>query len=200
MNFEDRLLTELKAEVSERAGREHARSPRRITGRRALLASATVAGIAAAAVIAVPIMTGSGSPAYAVSKNSNGTINIEIWEFKEAKRLQADLRDIGVNVIVDYLPPGKRCQGPRSTNLAPRDQYRHSLLQLAENGRNSTGFSTRLDPSVIAAGQTAFIEYAEFEPNSVVGAAFNGWIANGPVASCELISGNDPWPSGYPTR
>jgi len=160
---------------------------------------APVATAAATLAVALPALLGGGTPAYAVSKNPNGTINIEIREFKDPKKLQADLHDLGVNVIVDYLPPGKRCQGPRSTDLAPREQYRRSLLQFVENDRSSTGFSTRLDPSVIRTGQTAFIEYAKLEPNSVVDAAFNGWIASGPVAPCKLISGK-PWPGGYPTR
>jgi hypothetical protein len=134
-----------------------------------------------------------------LAKNPNGTINIEIREFKDPKKLQADLHGLGVNVVVDYLPAGKRCQGPRATDLASGDQYRSRLLQLVENGDSSPGFSTRLDPSAVRAGQTAFLEYAEFKPDSLVGAAFNGWVANGPVAPCKLSTG-EPWGAGYPTR
>jgi len=60
MKFEDRLLAELKTEVSERASREPARSPRGI-GRR-LLAGAAVVAIAAAAAVVIPVVTGSHAP------------------------------------------------------------------------------------------------------------------------------------------
>ena len=57
MTFEEKLLMELKAEVSERAARQNARPDRRITGRR-LVAAAAVVGISAAAVAAIPVVRG----------------------------------------------------------------------------------------------------------------------------------------------
>jgi hypothetical protein len=134
-----------------------------------------------------------GTPAYAVTKNANGTINIKIREWADSGKLQSDLRSMGANIVVDYVPPGKACRQPRIADPAPREQYRHTLLTFVETVDASEGFVTRLDPSVIRAGQTALIEYAEFEPGSVVGAAFNGWIANGSVSPCVLIDSPQPW-------
>lgn len=65
MRFEEQLLMDLKTEMTARNERS------RRVGRR-LLAGAAVAGLAAVAAVAMPLLTGP-EPAYAVSENANGT-------------------------------------------------------------------------------------------------------------------------------
>jgi hypothetical protein len=107
MNFEEKLLMELKAEMAERTDREPEQA-RWITGRR-MLAGAALLGTAAAAVIAVPLVTGSATPAYALTKQADGSIRIQINEFRDPEKLQADLATQGVTASVTYLEPGKSC-------------------------------------------------------------------------------------------
>jgi hypothetical protein len=150
-----------------------------------------IPALTAATALAVGLSVTAGqTPAYAVTRNADGTITIEIHRWNDAKKLQTDLRAMGVSIVVDFVPGGKRCRPPRITDPAPREQYRHTLLTFVENHRVSEGFVTRLDPSAIKPGQTAVIEY--YHPGNG-GTAFNGWIANGPVAPCVLEDSAQPW-------
>lgn len=114
MNFEERLLMELKAEIGERAARGPVRSRPR---RRLLLAGAAVAGIAAAALVAVPLVTGSESPAYALTQGDDGSITLKIREFRDPDQVEQDLADLGVEADVSYLKPGTWCAPGRFRGL-----------------------------------------------------------------------------------
>ncbi|MFC5745374.1 hypothetical protein [Actinomadura rugatobispora] len=150
-----------------------------------------IPALAAATALAVGLSAAVGqTPAYAVAENADGTITIEIHRWEDAKKLQADLRAMGVNIVVDFVPGGKRCRPPRITDPAPREQYRHTLLTFVESHHVSMGFVTKLGPSAIKPGQTAVIEY--YHPENA-GSAFNGWIANGRVAPCVLEDSVQPW-------
>ncbi|MFB9679545.1 hypothetical protein [Streptosporangium vulgare] len=115
MNFEERLLMELKAEIGERA----ARGPVRSRPRRRLLAGAgaAVAGVAAAALVAVPLVMGAGNPAYALTQGDDGSITLQIKEFRDPDRVERDLADLGVEADISYLKPGTWCAPGRFTAL-----------------------------------------------------------------------------------
>ncbi|MFI6921947.1 hypothetical protein ACIBIZ_18540 [Nonomuraea spiralis] len=110
MTFEEQLLMELKAEIAGRAERH-----RRVTRR--LYAGGVVGLLAAAAAFAVPMLTGTETPAYAVSKNTDGTVRVEINEFKDADQLEQDLRAAGVTADISYLPSGKECKTGRGKTV-----------------------------------------------------------------------------------
>ncbi|WUI00567.1 hypothetical protein OHR68_01715 [Spirillospora sp. NBC_00431] len=175
------LMDEVReAPVSERKVRRGWRRP-----------AALVPALTAATALTVGLTVTLGqAPAYAVAKNPDGTITIEIRRWDDAKKLQADLREMGVSVVVDFVPGGKRCRPGRVADPVPREQYRHSLLNFAEDHRVSEGFVTKLDPSAIKTGQTAVLEY--YHPKDA-GGAFNGWVANGAVAPCVLEDAAEPW-------
>jgi hypothetical protein len=146
--------------------------------------------LAAATALAFGLSATVGqTPAYAVTRNADGTITVEVRRWEDAKKLQADLRAMGVSIVVDFVPGGKRCRPPRMTDLAPGER-RRTLLTFVENHRVSEGFVTRLDPSTIEPGQTAVIEY--YHPEDA-GRAFNGSIGYGPVAPCVLEDSAEPW-------
>jgi RNA polymerase sigma factor (sigma-70 family) len=105
------LLMELKAAVSERAAREHAREPRKITGRRKMTGAAVVAATAAA-VAAMPFVVGSETPAYAMTRNADGSITVQVNDLREPERLEADLARQGVPADVTYLKWGQNCTIP----------------------------------------------------------------------------------------
>ena len=114
MKFKEHVLMELKAEIVAR------NKARRLLVRRRLLTGAAVAGIAAAAAVAVPFLNGSVTPAYAVTKNTDGTITLKINEFRDPAQVEKDLAALGLTADVSYVKPGTRCAPDRGhTDAGP---------------------------------------------------------------------------------
>lgn len=111
-NFEERLLNELQTLVSSEQPVD--RGQRRPVWRRSRLALAggLAAVVTAAAVGGVFFFSAGTQPAYAVTKNADGTISVEIDSLTDAAGLQAKLQAAGVNAVVEYLPQGKMCRQP----------------------------------------------------------------------------------------
>jgi hypothetical protein len=110
-NFEERLLHELRSVVADQPADRGQRRPVR-RGRRLALAGGLAAALAAAAVGGVFFLTAGTQAAYAVTKNADGTITVEIDSLSDAAGLQAKLQAAGVNAVVEYLPAGKMCRRP----------------------------------------------------------------------------------------
>ncbi|MEU7863528.1 hypothetical protein [Nonomuraea sp. NPDC049141] len=138
-------------------------------------------GLAAAAAVAIPLLFG-GTPAYAIADNPDGTINIQINEVKDADKLQADLRDRGVNVVVNYIPTGKKCSPQPRADFIPREEDRLDVWP----PKVEEGFT--IDPSAIKEGQTGVLEFSVSDPPAKIQVA-GIWarVANGPVADCTLV-------------
>ncbi|WP_406311891.1 hypothetical protein OHA77_24750 [Streptosporangium sp. NBC_01639] len=157
--------------------------PKRRLLRPAVLAPVLAA--AAAVAIAAPLALGGGA-AYAVSQNDDGTILITINEAKNPKSLQADLKGMGLNAIVDYVPMGKQCSPqPRSQNFLSKEEASLSVSSPPENwGRGFT-----IDPKVVKDDQVAVLEFSVSEHQGGVVAAIRARVSTGPVADCELVDG-----------
>ncbi|WP_128381203.1 hypothetical protein [Streptomyces cavernae] len=120
--FEDRLLNELKGEVALRAAEDGpvpSTARRVVTPGRVGIALATC-GVAAAAVVAMP---GAGTtPAYAVEKNSDGTVTLKLDDIvlsgPEQQDLVRKLEEAGVNTQVNQVPSKMRCAVPEAQLLA----------------------------------------------------------------------------------
>ncbi|GAA3154136.1 hypothetical protein [Nonomuraea roseoviolacea] len=196
MSFEERLLMELKAEVAAR-GAEHRR---RMTVRR-LFAGAAVAGVAAAAAVAVPLLTGTESPAYAVTKNTDGTIRVQIKEFRDADKLEADLARMGVTADVTYLKAGTWCKPDRGQvaggEAKTPEEYDRSISGKAI--RPVKG-GIDIDPKYFGGNRTAVLMYAERVKDEQVGQAlkphvlwqYAGFVVEGPVKPCVAVK-NPTW-------
>lgn len=140
-------------------------------------------GLAAAAAVAIPLLFG-GTPAYAIADNPDGTVNIQINEVKDADKLQADLRAKGINVVVNYIPHGKKCSPqPRAAHFLPKE------VGLVVWPPKEEGFT--VDPSVIKEGQTGVLEFSVSELNGGVVAGIWARVAEGPVADCTLVDTTD---------
>jgi hypothetical protein len=111
-SYETALLSELRGEVRRRALSPAAAPGPRPVRRRLVLAGASVAAVAAA--VTVPLALG-GSPAYAVSPNSDGSVTVTIQRAEDAAGLQQALADNGVAARVDYVPSGYACDPARFT-------------------------------------------------------------------------------------
>ncbi|GAA4978392.1 hypothetical protein HD597_010983 [Nonomuraea thailandensis] len=140
-------------------------------------------GLAAAAAVAVPLLLG-GSPAYAVSRLPDGLIHISINEAKDPDRLEQDLRDLGANVVVDYIPMGKKCSPqPRSSHFLTAEEASLHVFPTPEDGL--PGFV--IDPRVIGPGQTGVLEFSVSENNGGIVAGIWAKVGEGPIAECTLV-------------
>ncbi|MEV0593070.1 hypothetical protein [Nonomuraea cavernae] len=154
---------------------------------RPLVLAPVLAG-AAAAAITVPLLFG-GTPAYAVTDNPDGTIHVQINQFKDPEAVEATLREHGANVVVDYVPMGKKC-GPEPRSERFLSKAEAPLTVFPPPKGNEMGFT--IDPSVIKQGQTGVVELSVSEVEGV-GTVAGVWarVADGPVADCELFDTTD---------
>ena len=108
-NFEERLLHELRAMVESEPDRAPSRTRR---GRRLVLGAGVAALLAASAGAGVLLLTGGAQAAYAVTRNADGSVTVEIDSLQDAAGLEAKLKAAGLNAVVQYLPAGKTCRKP----------------------------------------------------------------------------------------
>jgi len=108
--FEDRLLTELRAVVAARPAPEVVTASRRSPRGRLVLATGAVAATAAGVLIATGGDT--AAPAYAVEKQPNGNVTVEIHSLRDAAGLQEKLRAAGIPRS-STTPRWGRCAVPR---------------------------------------------------------------------------------------
>ncbi|MGI5488905.1 hypothetical protein [Microtetraspora malaysiensis] len=181
---------ELKAEITARAER------RRRTGRR-LLTGAAVAGLAAAAAIMVPLLTGAERPAYAVTKHSDGTISVKLNELRDADELEQDLKRMGVPADITYLKPGKWCEGGRGEIVGggSTEEWKDSASDKAAR----LGLSgLEIDPRYVGEGQTLVMAFSEDRDQAFgrktpeVAWQFSAYVVNGPVKPCVVVD-NPIW-------
>lgn len=189
MNFEEKLLVELKAEMADRATRETVGGPRRITGRR-WVAGTAVAGVAAAGAVAVPLVTGSATPAYAITSNADGSVTVKINEFRHPDRLQADLAARGIRSDITYLAPGKNCAADPfpGRHGHPTDPATWPIQDTDNN-------EYKITPQHIAPAQTLVLRFKENPQHT--SAVLGFWLGNGPVKPCKIVNGptwNPPTP------
>jgi len=96
--------------------RPHAASRRHIAPRRVLLAAG--AGGLAVAATAAGLAAGSGSPAYALTTNSDGTITLAVYQASGIAQANAKLHQLGDDVVVVPIRPG--CPPPRPPAVSPK--------------------------------------------------------------------------------
>jgi hypothetical protein len=187
ITFEDRLLTELRAVVAARPTPEAftTTAARRVP--RARLA--VTAGALAASAAGVLVATGgdTATPAYAVEKQSDGSVTVEIHSLRDAVGLREKLRAAGIAAVVDYTPPGKMCREPRGRTAAGGGGATTTTVR--EN-HSATFTIPRGD---VRAGHTLVITSSVGSSLSSLGVE----IVEGPVAPCELIDAPPP-PTGGP--
>jgi hypothetical protein len=170
--FEDRLLTELMNDDAwgERQVPQEVVPPRPI--RRSRMMWGAMATVTAAAAVAVVVVAGpSSTPAYAVTKNADGTVTLSLHELAmkpaEQKKLAAKLRGAGVNMIVDTLPAGKTCADGRGRSADVK-------WEDSDDRRDMR--------AVLAPGDTLAMTYSGPERMNYVASLFTG-----PVAKCQPV-------------
>lgn len=134
-NFEERLLHELQSVVTASPVDRGQRRPL-WRGPRLVVAVGLAVVLGAAAGAGVFLLAAGAPAAYAVTRNADGTISVEIDSLTDAAGLQARLQAAGVNAVVEYLPAGKMCQQPWFT---PAGRGTNHGLQQSGVGRAGDG-------------------------------------------------------------
>jgi hypothetical protein len=175
-NFEERLLVELRKMVKT----DPVERGRRLPGRRLAVAGGLAAVLAAAAIAGVLVLSAGTPAAYAVTKNADGTVTVEIDSLSDAAGLQAKLQEAGVNAVVEYLPAGKACQQPWFT---PAGHDAIGGTTQSSVGRTADG-ATRFTITAPPAGITLVIS-TQTGPGGMQ--ALGIGYAQGDVPPCQVV-------------
>ncbi|MEU6718910.1 hypothetical protein ABZ897_46225 [Nonomuraea sp. NPDC046802] len=158
---------------------------------------AAVVGLAAAAAIAVPLLTGTERPAYAVTKNTDGTVSVLIKEFRDADKLQQDLGKLGIPADITYRRPGKTCGPDRGRlvegkmGMGPEAWAKSVHRKVAELVNDD---EVAIHPQYIGDNQTLVMEITEKNglgpklPREEL--VFRGLLIAGKVKPCVLVDAN----------
>ncbi|MFB4273596.1 hypothetical protein [Nonomuraea sp. GTA35] len=143
-----------------------------------------LAAAVAAAATAVAMVTGvTGSAAYAVSKGSDGTVEVQINSFVDPEGLESELAEAGITSVVDYLPAGQTCKQPRGENGAADGKFAAGISKAGD------GIAFEIKEGEVPADSTLVLavtksEDGDSEPPSTVSLQ----IVKGTVAPCEPTS------------
>lgn len=188
-NFEERLLSALKDDLATRTDPVVA-TPVRRPRRRLVGLTAAVAGVAAAATVAVTVTGVFGAPAYAVTASADGGVAVRINAFRDPEGLASELAKAGVQAVVDYLPYGQTCKEPRGQHGDAGGRFAATI------GRDGDGISFRITKGQVPAGQTLVLAVtldrsgADAPPFST-----SLQVVKGAVADCEATAMPEP-PAG----
>ena len=169
--FADQLYDDLMRQHGPAlaAARPPAASRRYLAPRRVLLAAGG-GGLAVAATVA-GLVASSGSPAYALTTHSDGTITLAIYQASGITQATAKLHQLGDDVVVVPIRP--RCPPPRPPVVSPKGK----LVSL--------GVSRSRDGSVTVSGHAPAgdIQVVGFEttPN---GRATVSQLSSPPAPAC----------------
>ncbi|MCP3800630.1 hypothetical protein NLX83_15290 [Allokutzneria sp. A3M-2-11 16] len=168
--FEDRLLTELKQVVAEREPVRPATRWRPVV---------VAAGLVVAAGVAVPTLLTGGGAAYALEKQQDGTVRVEIKELSDAAGLERRLGELGIKAKVDYLPAGKTCRAPRFT---PTRGTSAGMLSSGLSSSEAAGTAAvfTFNPAEFTGDRSVVIETSGGGDVSALQVSF----AEGPVGVC----------------
>ncbi|GGS58494.1 hypothetical protein GCM10010156_16450 [Planobispora rosea] len=124
---------------------------RRGSRRRAVGLAAALTGVAAAATVAVTLFSGVSSPAFAVTRTADGSVDVRIKEFRDPGELETKLAEEGIKAQVEYLPGDQTCEEPR--NGRSQDGRAGEPME-SKIGSDGGGISFQLKPGQITAGET----------------------------------------------
>jgi hypothetical protein len=219
VNFEERLLAELRAVVEERAAMPAFQAPATPASEEArtrwsggpavtlggpgggrlaprlVVGGAAVAAVAAA-VLAVSSGTGDTSSAFAVEPRGNGEVRVEISSLSDAQGLEKALEEAGIKADVNYLPAGMVCREPRFTPSggAPERTKSSNSVRQTDSGVVFTITRSGIDP-----GDTLLVTATPPGPEGT-GDTVGVQIAEGAVSACDSVPATEALPPGAVTQ
>jgi hypothetical protein len=177
-NFEERLLGELRSLVTAQPVERGHRLPLQRHPRLAVAGGIAVV-LAVAATAGVFFLSAGAQAAYAVTKNTDGSVTVEIDSLTDAAGLEAKLASVGVKAVVQYLPEGKMCRQPWYTPAGPAGGSRGS--EVGSTGSGDISFTITGDRP---AGTTLVIS-TQTGPGRET--ALGLGYAQGDVPACQVV-------------
>ncbi|MFI6299068.1 hypothetical protein ACIBEJ_46285 [Nonomuraea sp. NPDC050790] len=128
-----------------------------------------VAAGAAAAVAAAALVVGTGTPAYAVTTNPDGTITVAVNELRDPEALEADLLAAGVRADVTFLPTDTWCaETPRFDSVdgayggdKPHERGDEKGWRSFRATKPISQRELLISPQHVWPGETVVLEYSE---------------------------------------
>ncbi|MEU9022756.1 hypothetical protein [Actinomadura sp. NPDC048394] len=190
--YEERIMSELKVVVAERAAAagtaaEAPAAARRRPGRRIGLGLAVVAAAAGAAV-ALPIVTGGGEArANAVELRRDGAVAVHVREFSHPERVERKLRGFGIPAKVQFLPSGKKCRPGRAHWIY--DGSADRVFGTIPKELNES--ATLIYPKRLKPGQTVVLDVWALlgKDGEMRTSVLNEKVAQGRVGACVVVPG-----------
>jgi hypothetical protein len=175
-SFEDRLWAEL---VSEHATelpleepRQRKRPPRRLP---AAVASLALLGVILASV--ATLTTSSNAPAYAVVRNSDGTVTVTIHELVGINEANTQLEALEVNARAAGVEAGCTTDLKRFHPVPFPPQIVGAIISLG----HAEAATVTITPSVIPSGDTLLLTARQLAPGFIT---MGVQLYQGPVPSC----------------
>ncbi len=187
--FADQLFDDLMREHGPALAHTRAPTPprRHITARRTLLAAGG-GGLAAAAAIAGALVAGGGTPAYAVTKNPDGTITLAVYQTSGIAGANARLRQLGdQQVVVVPVEPG--CPSLGSLPAPAVSALGHRVTTQTTISRNG---SVTVNAEGIPAGDILVVGVEASAHGSLTGAT----LTSPPAPSCMSLPAPPPGNGG----
>ena len=182
--FADQLFDDLMREHGPALAhsRPLASPGRRITPRRTLLAAGG-GGLAAAGIIAGVLVAGGGSPAYAVTKNPDGTITLAVFQKAGIAGANDRLRQLGDRQVV-VVPTGPGCPSLSSLPAPAIPPAGH----LSTQGTRSRDGSITVHAQGIPSGDILVVASQTTAQGTVTG----GKLTSSPAPSCVSLPAPPP--------
>ncbi|MGP4010906.1 hypothetical protein [Streptomyces sp. 4N124] len=178
--FKQRLASELSAMATAPAPVPGTRAPAR--RRRIPFTVAAVATAAVAAAVVVPTLTGSGSsPAYAVTRQDDGSLIVELNRAEGAPGLQKQLNKMGVRAAV--LEGDDRC----ATGAPPEAPGSHERYPMTFSDSEAPWMG-HIHPDLIHDGETLLL-VAESRDDGTTRAVSSRLVTKVPTCSVPGIGG-----------
>jgi hypothetical protein len=180
--FSDQLFDDLMREhgTALNGTTPRAQPKRRVTARRTLVAGG--GAVAVAAAIAGGLAATTGSPAYAVTKNPDGTITLAVYQKSGIAGVNARLRQLGDNQVV-VVPIEAGCPRPPAPAVSVHGHRVGAAIRISPSG------SITVKAQGIPAGDILVVG-VEGSGHSRASVAT---VTSPPAPSC--ISGGSPPPS-----
>lgn len=182
--FADQLFDDLMREHGPELAATRMPAPKRRVAHPVRL-GAVAGGVAAVAAGVALMVPGGGTPAYAVTANSNGTVSLAVFNQSGISGANAALHKLGKRLVV--VPVKSSCPSVTSLPLVPRDT---TYIPLRENVTTAGGTVTITTPD----GGPTFTGSGKDIPKGDVGlilvqSTSNGTLMWGEEASQEAAQG-----------
>jgi hypothetical protein len=154
----------------------------RFTARRTVLAGG---GLAVAGAVAGALVAGSGTPAYAVTKNPDGTVTLAVYQKSGIAAANARLRQLGDKQVV-VVPVEAGCPRPAAPAVSGRGHRITTATSVSPNG------SVTVNAQGIPAGDILVVGVETSGHSSLTA----GILTSAPAPSCISMAAPPPGNGG----